>query len=300
MVKKYIDLVLETRKALLQQEDMEIADMWAKHLIAHVSGKSVHSLLLDRDAYADDTVIREVQKGLDRLLAGEPLAYVLGEWEFYGLKLMVSPDVLIPRDDTVAVASLAISQGLFLDKDPRILDLCCGSGCIGLAVASRVKDAKVTLADISPKALAVAKENVALNKLSGRVRCVAADALKPAFPFLGKFDMIVSNPPYITGQEMQELPKSVADYEPHLALYGGEDGLDFYRSIAKNFASALKPGGYLAFEFGDTQADAVCAILEENGYTILERKRDFNDIERAVLAQYGRKDENYGNEKGCL
>ena len=295
MVKKYIDLVLETRKALLVQEDMEIADMWAKHLIAHVSGKSVHSLLLDRDAYADDTVIREVQKGLERLLSGEPLAYVLGEWEFYGLKLMVSPDVLIPRDDTVAVASLAISQGLFLDKDPRILDLCCGSGCIGLAVASRVKDAKVTLADISPKALSVAKENVALNKLSGRVRCVAADALKPAFPFLGKFDMIVSNPPYITGEEMKQLPKSVADYEPHLALYGGEDGLDFYRSIAKNFAIALKPGGYLAFEYGDTQADEVCAILVENGYTILERTRDYNRRERAVLAQYGRKDENYGD-----
>ena len=107
--------------------------------------------------------------------------------------------------------------------------------------------------------------------------------------------MIVSNPPYITAEEMKQLPKSVADYEPHLALYGGEDGLDFYRSIAKNFAPALKPGGYLAFEFGDTQADAVCAILEENGYTILERKRDFNEIERAVLAQYGRKDENYGD-----
>ena len=295
MVKKYIDLVLETRKALLQQEDMEIADMWAKHLIAHVSGKSVHSLLLDRDAYADDAVIREVQKGLDRLLAGEPLAYVLGEWEFYGLKLMVSPDVLIPRDDTVAVASLAISQGLFLDKDPRILDLCCGTGCIGLAVASRVKDARVTLADISKEALAVAKKNITLNKLSGRVSCVQADALAEPAAFLGKFDMIVSNPPYITGDEMKVLPDSVKDFEPHLALYGGEDGLDFYRSIAKNFAPALKPGGYLVFEFGDTQADDVCAILEENGYTVLERARDYNNIERAVLAQYGRKDENYGN-----
>ena len=94
---------------------------------------------------------------------------------------------------------------------------------------------------------------------------------------------------------MKQLPKSVADYEPHLALYGGEDGLDFYRSIAKNFAIALKPGGYLAFEFGETQGDDVCAILEENRYTIVERKKDFNDRERAVLAQYGRKDENYGD-----
>ena len=102
--------------------------------------------------------------------------------------------------------------------------------------------------------------------------------------------MIISNPPYITGQEMKELPRSVSDFEPHMALYGGEDGLDFYRSIAKNYAPALKPGGYLAFEFGEDQGDDVCRILVENGYTILERTRDYNDRERAVLAQYGRKE----------
>ena len=290
MVKKYIDLLLDTRKALLQQEDMEIADMMAKHLVAHISKKSVPALLADRDAYATDEICKAVQKGLDRLLEGEPLAYVLGEWEFYGLNLVVSPDVLIPRDDTVAVASLAISQGLFLDKDPRILDLCCGSGCIGLAVASRVKDAKVTLADLSQKALNVAKQNTALNHMTGRVRCVQADATKPAPAFLGKFDMIISNPPYITGEEMKQLPKSVADFEPHMALYGGEDGLDFYRAIAENYTPALKPGGYLALEFGMGQGDDVCRILAEHGYTILERSRDYNDRERAVLAQYGRKE----------
>jgi len=290
VVKKYVDLVLDTRKALLAKEEMEIADMMAKHLIAHVSGKNIHSLRMDRDAYAPDEVCRAVEKGLMRLLEGEPLAYVLGQWEFYGLNLVVTPDVLIPRDDTVAVASLAISQGLFLDKDPRILDLCCGSGCIGLAVASRVKDAKVTLADLSKEALNVAKQNVALNHMTGRIRCFQADATKPAPAFLGKFDMIISNPPYITGQEMKELPKSVADYEPHMALYGGEDGLDFYRAIAENYTPALKPGGYLALEFGMGQGDDVCRILAENGYTILERTRDYNDRERAVLAQYGRKE----------
>ena len=295
MVKQYGVLYQDTRRALLQTEDAQDAGVLARMLVCQASGKSQAEFLADRDLYASEKIVAEVESNLQRLLNQEPIAYILGQWEFYGLPLHVTPDVLIPRDDTCAVADLAIHQALFLEKDPRILDLCCGSGCIGLAVASRVKDAKVTLADISPKALSVAKENVALNKLSGRVRCVAADALKPAFPFLGKYDMIVSNPPYITGAEMKELPKSVAEYEPHLALYGGEDGLDFYRSIAKNFAPALKPGGYLAFEFGETQGDAVCAILEENGYTILERKKDFNDRERAVLAQYGRKDENYGD-----
>ena len=290
MVKKYGDLLLDTRRALLAAEEPEIADMMARHLISHVTGKNIHALSMDRDLYAPEDVVRAAEKGLKRLLEGEPLAYVLGEWEFYGLNLVVTPDVLIPRDDTVAVASLAISQGLFLDQDPRILDLCCGSGCIGLAIASRVKDAKVTLADLSDKALKVAKKNVELNHMTGRVRCFQADATKPAPAFLGKFDMIVSNPPYITGQEMQELPRSVAGFEPHMALYGGEDGLDFYRAIADNFTSALKPGGYLALEFGEGQGDDVCRILEEHQYTILERTRDYNDRERAVLARYGRKE----------
>lgn len=291
MVKQYGELYQDTRRALLATENAQDAGVLARMLLCHVSGKSQAEYLADRDLYASEKVVEGVEAGLKRLLEGEPIAYILGQWEFYGLPMHVTPHVLIPRDDTCAVAELAIKKALFLDQDPRILDLCCGSGCIGLAIASRVKDAKVTLADLSMEALAIAKENTALNKLSGRVRCVRADALKPAFPFLGKYDMIVSNPPYITGEEMKELPKSVADYEPHMALYGGEDGLDFYRSIAKNFAAALKPGGYLCFEFGDTQGDDVCRILEENGYTILERTRDYNDRERAVLAQYGRKED---------
>ena len=290
MVKQYGQLYQDTRRALLETENAQDAGVLARMLICHMSGKDHARFLADRDLYAGEDIVEGVEKGLKRLLAGEPIAYILGQWEFYGLPMIVSPKVLIPRDDTCAVAELAIKQALFLDKDPRILDLCCGSGCIGLAVASRVKDAKVTLADVSLEALAVAKENTALNKLTGRVRCVQADALKPAFPFLGKFDLIVSNPPYITGQEMLELPVSVKDYEPHLALYGGEDGLDFYRAIAQNFAPALKPGGYLCFEFGMGQGDDVCQILTENGYTILDRTRDYNSRERAVLAQYGRKE----------
>lgn len=290
MVKQYGTLYQDTRRALLAVEAPENAGVVARMLICHVSGKTQAEFLADRDLYAPEMVVQGVEAALQRLLAEEPIAYILGQWEFYGLPLKVTPDVLIPRDDTCALAEMAIKKALFLDQDPRILDLCCGSGCIGLAIASRVKDAKVTLADKSTAALAIAKENATLNKLSGRVRCIQADALKPASSFLGKFDMIVSNPPYITGAEMKELPKSVDCYEPHMALYGGEDGLDFYRSIVKNYAPALKPGGYLCFEFGMGQGDDVCRILEENGYTILERTRDYNDRERAVLAQYGRKE----------
>lgn len=291
MVKKYSELYLECRRALMAKEDNQTAGLMARNLLAFYTGKTQESLLSSLDMYAGDDVCAKMEEGTKRLLNDEPLAYVLGEWEFYGLTLQVNKNVLIPRDDTCAVVSLAVNQAIFLQSDPRILDLCTGSGCIGLALATRIKDARVTLADVSKDALAVAKKNITNHKLSGRVSCVQADALSPAPAFLGKFDMIVSNPPYITGHDMAELPDSVKNFEPHLALFGGRDGLDFYRSIAANYRSALKPGGYLALEFGDGQGDDVCRILEENGYTILERTKDFNDRERAVLAQYGRKED---------
>ncbi len=291
MVKTYAQLYLDARRELLKTEDADSAGFMARTLVCHATGKSQEYILTNRDLFVSAQICKAVDAGVARLLRQEPLAYVLGEWEFYGLELYVNEHVLIPRDDTCAVAALAIKQAIFLNQNPRILDLCCGSGCIGLAVASRVKDARVTLGDISRDALAVAKNNIARNKLTGRVSCVTADALSRPHPFLGKFDLIVSNPPYITAEEMQALPRSVKEYEPHLALFGGEDGLDFYRSIAKNYQDALKPGGYLCFEFGMGQGDDVCAILEENGYTILERSRDYNHIERAVLAQYGRKED---------
>ena len=291
MVKTYIQLYTDARKALLEKENPQDASFYARQLLQQVSGMSYAKFLAHQQEYAPETVVDAMDEGISRLVKGEPLAYVLGEWEFYGLKIHVTPDVLIPRDDTCALTQLAIGQGLFLPESPRILDLCTGSGCIGLAIASRIKDARVTLADISREALAVAKKNVIENKLSSRVTCVHADALAEPSAFLGKFDMIVSNPPYIDAKDMKALDASVADFEPHLALYGGEDGLDFYRAIVKNYRAALKPGGFMAFEFGEDQSDDICAILEENGFTILERTKDYHDTERAVLAQLGGKEE---------
>lgn len=295
MVKKLSELYLEARRAFSQTEDKQTASLLARNLLCHVTGKTQEQLLADLEQYGSQAVCEEMEKAVSRILAGEPLAYVLGQWDFYGMTLQIDQRVLIPRDDTCAVTDMAIKKALFLNTSPRILDLCTGSGCIGLAIAHRVKDARVTLADISQEAMAVAKKNISLQKMSGRVSCVRADALHEPAAFLGKFDMIVSNPPYITTEEMEQLPSSVKDFEPHIALHGGKDGLDFYRSIACNYAKALKPGGFLCFEIGMAQGDAVCRILETNGYTILERSRDYNDRERAVLAQFIRKEDSYGN-----
>ena len=291
MVKTISELYLEARRALMTQEQPQDASLMARNLLCHITGMTQEQVLSRRDMYVNESVCEKMYAAVRRLMDGEPLAYVLGKWEFYGLDLVVTPDVLIPRDDTCAVAALAIQQSLFLDTKPRILDLCTGSGCIGLAIASRVKDAKVTLADLSQEALAVAKQNIVLHHLTSRVSCVKVNALEAPPTFLGKFDLIISNPPYITSRDMLTLPHSVAGYEPRMALHGGDDGLKFYRAIATNYANVLKPGGYLCFEFGDEQGDDVSAILSENGYTIMERVKDYNDRERAVIARYDRKDE---------
>jgi len=286
MVKTYADLYLDARKALLPSEGMYAGNV-ARELVCAASGKTQEALIADRSLYASEEICMRVENFVQRHLTGEPTAYILGQWDFADMTLTVTPDVLIPRDDTMAVTELAIKKALFLPQNPRILDLCTGSGCIGLALARRVKDAKLTLADVSMDALRVAKKNVADLHLSGRVSCVQVDARKPAAPFLGKFDMIVSNPPYVTTAEMEQLDRSARDYEPHLALHGGSDGLDFYRDIVRNFTPALRPGGCVVFEFGMGQDPAVGAILEAAGYNVLEWKQDNSGITRAVLAQYG-------------
>ena len=291
MVKKLSELYLDARKAIGQTEDKQSAGLLARNLLCYATGKTQQQLIADMEHYASEATCQKLNTAVEQIIAGRPLAYILSEWDFYGMTLFVDQNVLIPRDDTCAVTELAIKKALFLDASARILDLCTGSGCIGLAIAHRVKDARITLADISKEALTVAKKNVSLQKLGGRVTCVVADALSDPPPFLGQFDMIVSNPPYITTLEMDALPVSVKDYEPHIALHGGTDGLDFYRAIANKFKKVLKPGGFLCFEFGMGQGDAVCRILKENGYTILERSRDYNDIERAVMAQLHRKED---------
>lgn len=287
MVKKLSELYLQTRRALRQKEDAQSASLIAQNLVCHVTGLQREQMLANPEYSVNEAACRELEAQTQRILHDEPLAYVLGEWEFYGLELYVEPSVLIPRDDTCAAVALAIEAALYFGENPRILDLCTGSGCIGLALADRVKDARVTLADISKDALAVAKKNTARNKLSGRVSCVQANALESPPAFLGRFDMIVSNPPYVTTQQMAQLPPSVKDYEPHLALHGGEDGLEFYRAILENYTDSLKPGGYVCFEFGMGQSADVCSLLRKNNYTVLQTRKDYNDRERAVLARYG-------------
>ncbi|MBQ1264988.1 MAG: peptide chain release factor N(5)-glutamine methyltransferase [Oscillospiraceae bacterium] len=284
MVKTYGELFLDARRALLQSEG-ENAALAAQELLSLASGKTPAALIADRSLYASEDVVHAVENGVKRLLCGEPLAYIIGQWSFYGMNLTVTPDVLIPRDDTMAVTDLAIELLKSVTPPQRVLDLCTGSGCIGLAIAKHIPSARLTLADLSQEALRVAKKNAADLHLTGRVNCMQADARKPLPPFFGQFDLIVSNPPYITKQEMTELPTSVRAYEPHMALDGGEDGLDFYREICKNTLLSLKDCGWLCLEFGMGQERAIEQILRDAGLVNMEFRKDLRGVVRAVKAQ---------------
>ena len=220
MVKKYGDLYLQARRALLPTEG-ENAAAAARELLAFASGKSVAAVLADANLYASEQIEADLNGYVNRMLAHEPLPYILGQWDFYGISLEVTPDVLIPRDDTMAVTDLALEVLRTGHPSPRVLDLCCGSGCIGLAIAHQLPDAHVTLADISRPALAVAKRNIKRLKLMNRVTAIGLDAKKPAPSFVGTLDALVCNPPYVTAEEMTQLEPSVRDYEPALALDGG-------------------------------------------------------------------------------
>lgn len=284
MVMTYGDAYRRVKQMLSEEEGPQAAAT-ARELLSFVSEKSIAELMAMDAEPVPQTVLETYLHAAERILRSEPLAYVLGKWSFFGMELTVSPDVLIPRDDTMAVVELALEKAKEQDCSLRILDLCTGSGCIGLALASKLPKAQIVMGDISREALQIAEKNREALGLTEAVRCMVIDALQPASEKLGVFDMIVSNPPYITAEEMRSLQKSVLDYEPHTALYGGEDGLDFYRAIIDNFSSALCVGGYLCFEFGLGQESAISRLLEEKGYAVLQLRKDYSGIVRAIIAQ---------------
>lgn len=281
MAVTYNNLYLDIRQQL-RKAGIEAATLEARELVCFGTGKSREDLARDGSLYASPELERQVRSLVDRHLAGEPVAYLIGEWEFYGLPLDISSDVLIPRPDTEVLAEQAIEYVKTLGEC-RVLDLCAGSGCIGLAVASQVPQARVVLGEYSDAALKVCRQNIRRNSLSGRVVPMQVDAREKPERTLGEFQCIVSNPPYIPRADIETLDTSVKDYEPHLALDGGEDGLDFYQTISGKWKDALVPGGRLYFEVGIGQADSVLRIMRAQGFGDIQVVKDLHDIPRVVF-----------------
>lgn len=276
----YNNLYMDIRQEL-HHAGIQAATLEARELVCFAAGKTREQFVRDGRLYVPQDVEEQARALMRRHLAGEPLAYLIGEWEFYGLPLDISEQVLIPRSDTEVLAGEAI-RWLQTQQDARVLDLCAGSGCVGLAVASQVHACRVVLGEKSEAALRICRQNIRRSGLLGRVTPMPADALEPPTRQLGEFDCIVCNPPYIQTQDIETLDVSVRDYEPHMALDGGEDGLEFYRAISENWREALHPGARLYFEVGIGQADSVLRIMRRQGFGELEIVPDTAGIPRVV------------------
>ncbi len=277
----YNDLYLDVRQRL-RESGVEASTLEARELVCFGTGKSREELQRDSRLYASPEREAQVRRLVERRMAGEPVAYLIGEWEFYGLPLDISQDVLIPRTDTEVLAEQAIAYIQTLG-DCRVLDLCAGSGCVGLAIASQSPQARVVLGEIDDSALKICRQNIRRNSLSARVMPIQMDAREKPARSLGEFQCIVSNPPYIPTGDIAGLEASVRDYEPHMALDGGADGMDFYRSIAEQWKEALTPGGRIYFEVGIGQADAVLRLMRSQGFGDLQIIKDHHKIPRVVL-----------------
>lgn len=249
----------------------------AAQLLRWLSGQDQAWLIAHTgDACPEDWQARSVD-ALHRLENGEPLQYLLGEWEFYGLPLAVGPGVLIPRADTETIVETCL-LALAPVPDPAIWDLCSGSGAIALALASRRPDARILAAELSEEALPYLRQNIAA-LAPDQVTAVQTDVLTQLPD--GLCDLIVSNPPYITGADMQTLSPQVRR-EPELALYGGEDGLRFYRQLTHSCYDHLRPGGWLIFEIGYDQGESVPALFRQRGFDQVFCRNDLAGVPRCA------------------
>lgn len=279
MAATYNTLYLDARRAL-KAAGSDNAQLEAQELLSFAAKKTKQELFRDMALYASPTVAEQFETLMKRRLAGEPVAYLVGEWDFYGLSLDISPDVLVPRDDTEILARQAIGRVQGYSGEVRVLDLCAGSGCVGLAIAKNCPDAKVLLGDISEGALRLCRQNTRRNGLTAQVSSCQVDALEKPSTALWDFDVIAANPPYIPTGDLDAL--EVAKFEPRLALDGGADGLDFYRAITEKWVSTLRPGGWLLCEVGIGQVGKVEELFARCGLREIQSYQDTGDIWRVV------------------
>lgn len=253
----------------------------AELLLCHVLNTDRALLLAHDDAEASEAQIAAYQKLIEQYQFGTPLQYLLGTTNFMGLELQVTPAVLIPRFDTECLVEKAL-QLLEPIRQPTVLDICTGSGAIAIAISHYRKDAIVYAGDLSAEALHVAAQNNA--QCGARVQFRQGNLLEPFSDLQGKVDLLIANPPYVTTEEMQVLPEDVRR-EPRMALWGGDDGLYFYRKLTAAAETQLNSGGWLAFEIGWRQGAAVQQLLLAHGFCNAEILQDWQGLDRVVCGK---------------
>ena len=269
----------------LTQKGVDSPRLSAELLLSHVLGLKRIELYTQYNKVVLQEQLDRLRDLVKRAGLHEPVVYLVGKTEFYSIEFEVTPDCLIPRPETELLVQRSIE---FLRKrtGPQLVcDLCTGCGVMAVAVAKNVPDARVLATDISEPALAVAAKNVEKHKLQERIELRKGDLFEPLVPQLDQFDLIACNPPYVSAAEYEALEKNVKDYEPRIALYAGEDGLDLYRRIVEKVDQFLKPDGVLLLEIGYQQGPAVRGLLEQTGvFAQIRIDKDLQSHERVVVA----------------
>ena len=289
---KLKEALAEGRRRLMDAEIPD-ADLDAWYLLEFVTGISRARYFTDPDQVLSEEQYAAYQEHITRRSAHIPLQHITGTQEFMGLEFSVNENVLIPRQDTEILVEQALEilkRKEFSSGDKaKILDLCTGSGCILLSVLYYCRvPAEGTGSDLSEKALEVARRNAARLKIPASF--IQGDLFESLRDTEERFDMILSNPPYIKSAEIAGLQEEVRLHDPVMALDGREDGLYFYRAITEQSGSWLREGGYLLFEIGYDQAEAVSSMMREHGFDDVEIKKDLADLDRVVYGRYSKKD----------
>lgn len=255
----------------------------AQTLLAEALGKDRTYLIVNFNEQLDDELLSGYQNLIERRASGEPLQYITGHQQFFGLEFEVTPDVLIPRPETEIIVEETIR---LVEQNkisaPVIVDVGTGSGCIAVALARELEDAQVTACDISEAALNIARRNAAKHELSDRIEFINSDLLS-AFPETPFADFILSNPPYVAEKELPTLQREVRDWEPHIALTDFDNGLSFYHRLVTEAPARLKSGGYLICELGYTQSEAVPAMADPQVWGESRLLDDLQGIPRTLV-----------------
>ena len=283
-----IKKLLEWITGYFEEKGVDAPRLSAELLLCHVLGLERIQLYTLYDRVVDQQQLAQLRALVKRAGEHEPIAYLVGRCEFYSLPLTITQDCLIPRPETEHLVEKAISFLRQRQGGQHVLDLCTGSGCIAAAIAKNVKDVHIAATDISDAALKVAAENMEKLKLTDKVRLLCGDLFEPIIEGLGeaRFDLIVSNPPYVSEVEYEILDKNVKDYEPANALLAGADGLDVYKRIAEQVDDFLKPDGALMMEIGYAQGPAIGELHENTGvFKAVTIEKDFANNDRIVIAK---------------
>jgi protein-(glutamine-N5) methyltransferase, release factor-specific len=266
---------------MLTQAGIDEAELDARYILEYITGLNSAQYFIHSEDIIEKNKAEEFFRLIERRSKRIPLSYVIGTRDFFGLTFKVDENVLIPEQET----ELLVEEVIKHSEGKSVLDMCTGSGCIAISIALFGKPSKVAASDISEKALEVARENAKSLK-AGEISFIQGDMFENV---TDKFDIIVSNPPYIETGEIDELMPEVRDYIPRLALDGDIDGLKFYRIISKEAVKKLNKNGRIFYEIGYNQSRAVASILLENSFTDVKIMKDYSGLDRIVMAKLDEK-----------